>query len=73
MFERYNTQRVPQLPAYDDIYAHTPLDDLKVRTGDMIDVYYSGPAEGPVAWEHNHGADLMVERTGEDLLLLRKY
>lgn len=73
VFERYNTQRVPQLPAYDDIYAHTPLDDLKVRTGDMIDVYYSGPAEGLVAWEHNHGADLMVERTGEDLLLLRKY
>lgn len=74
--DRYNQTTVYGLASFDGIYAKTKPEDLKIRIGDSLDIYYLEPANEfspDLSWSQIGTIGLMVERTVKDLNILQKY
>lgn len=72
---RYNTITVYGLAAYDQIYAKTSPDALKITTGDTLSVGYTttNSRQTTIPWQNLSGIDLVVERVPNNVSVLRKY
>lgn len=72
----YNQTTVYGLASFDGIYAKTSPEDLKIKFGDNLDIYYLEPASefsSTLSWNQITTIGLMVERTIKDLDVLQKY
>jgi hypothetical protein len=76
IIEQYNRQTVYGLAALDSRYGKTNPEDLKIITGDTLDISYLEPASefaSDLSWNKITGISLMVERVAIDDERLRKY
>lgn len=76
VIEKYNTSTVYGLATLDTIYSKTNPENLKIKTGDMLEISYSEQPDiysTDIPWERLGVISLMVERTVEDIEVLRKY
>lgn len=76
IIDEYNRTKVYGLASYDTIYANTNPEDLKIKQGDSLDIYYleaEGASASTLAWNQVGTIGLMVERTVNDLSVLQKY
>lgn len=76
IIDEYNRTKVYSLAGYDTIYAKTNPEDLKIKAGDSLDIYYleaSGESAEMLSWNQITTISLMVERTPKDLSVLQKY
>lgn len=76
VIEKYNTSTVYGLAALDTIYSKTDPENLKIKTGDILEISYSEQPDvysTDIPWERLGVISLMVERTVRDIGVLRKY
>lgn len=76
VIRKYNTSTVYGLASYDNIYSKTDPEELKIKTGDILEINYSEQADvysQDISWERLGVINLMVERTVQDISVLRKY
>jgi len=76
IIDQYNQTTVYGLASFDEIYAHTDPEDLKIKVGDSLDIYYQesdGEFATTLPWSQITSINLMVERTVKDLSVLQKY
>jgi hypothetical protein len=76
IIEQYNQNKVYTLAGFDNIYANTSPEDLKIKIGDSLDIYYLEPSSEfatDLSWDEIGTIGLMVERTVKDLSVLQKY
>ena len=76
IIQKYNMSTVYGLAAFDTIYSKTNPEDLKIKTGDTLEINYSeqkGIYSSDISWEQLGTVQLMVERTVKDISVLRKY
>jgi len=74
--DEYNRTKVYSLASFDNIYANTNPEDLKIKPGDSLDIYYLeaiGESASVLSWNQVGTIGLMVERTPKDLSVLQKY
>ncbi len=76
VIDQYNQSTVYGLTSFDSIYAKTDPEDLKIKIGDSLDVYYleaESESTRTLSWDQVLTVNLMVERTVKDLDVLQKY
>ena len=76
IIQKYNASTVYGLAALDTIYSKTNPEELKIKTGDILEINYSEQAgiySTDILWERLGVISLMVERTVKDISVLRKY
>ncbi len=74
--DQYNQDRVYGLASFDSIYAKTSPEDLKIKVGDSLSIYYLEAANESslnLSWSQISTIGLMVERTVKDLNVMQKY
>ena len=76
IIDTYNQTKVYGLATFDNIYAKTSPEDLKIKIGDSLDIGYLEPDNefsSTIAWSQVSGIGLMVERMVKNLDVLQKY
>lgn len=76
VIDTYNHSTVYGLKSFDNIYAKTDPEELKVRPGDSLQIGYSEKkslSSPVIEWSQIGGIGLMVERRVDDISILRKY
>ncbi|HET6746809.1 MAG TPA: hypothetical protein VFH06_01745 [Candidatus Saccharimonadales bacterium] len=76
IIDQYNQNKVYTLAGFDNIYANTSPEDLKIKLGDSLSIGYLESANefsSTIAWNQVSGISLMVERTPKNLDVLQKY
>lgn len=76
IIDQYNQNKVYTLANLDSIYAKTNPEDLKIKTGDSLNIYYLESADASshdLSWNQISTISLMVERTPKNLDILQKY
>jgi hypothetical protein len=74
--DKYNDSTVYGLASFDNIYANTDPEALKIKVGDSLDIYYleeSDESAHTITWANTLTIALMVERIPDNLQTLRKY
>jgi hypothetical protein len=64
------------LAGFDNIYAKTSPEDLKIKAGDSLNIYYLESTDEfshDLSWNQISAIGLMVERTPKNLEILQKY
>lgn len=76
IIERYNQTDVYDLAKFDNIYAGTSPEELKIKIGDSLGIAYvedSNKSSDTISWSQLLTVQLMVERIPNNLDVLRKY
>jgi len=76
VIDTYNRSKVYGLASFDNIYAKTDPEDLKIRVGDSLQIGYNEPKgqfSSTITWKQMSGINLMVERKTDNIDMLRKY
>ena len=76
VIQNYNNTTVNRLGSINQIYAKTDPEELKVKVGDSLEIYYRETPDvysHQLTWDNITSIGLMVERTVKDMMVLRKY